>query len=145
MKRKPNDKDPLFPGLQVPGPTDDLRRQVLERATQSMGSKPRRDRWVRLWESKTARLAWAALVLALVVGHLLLPAGGGGSPPRVRLAQDTPPARAGATAGRTDVGYRDELSVIADLPKLSLEGRPMTAPVVLDAASPTPPSKENAS
>jgi hypothetical protein len=142
MTKNPHEQDPLFSGLRVPGPPDGLRRQVLDRATQALGQEPAHDRWARLWESRPARLAWAASILALAVGHLLLPAGASQG---ARLAQGAPPASAPATAVRTDAGQDDELSVIADLPKLSLEGRPMAAPADLDATSPTAQSEENAS
>lgn len=145
MKPEPNGKEPLFPGLEVPGPPDDLRRQVLDRATNAMGAEPRRDPWARLWESRPARLAWAASILALVAGHVLLPTGNGTAPQGTRLARGDSPARVQAKATRTDGDYRDELSAIADLPKLSLEGRPMAAPVDLDGAGRTVPAKENAS
>ena len=75
MNQKPSGNEPLLPGLRVPEPPDDLRRQVLARAGQALGRDPRHDLWARLWENRRARLAWAASVLALVVGHLVAPTG----------------------------------------------------------------------
>ena len=147
MNKKPNGNEPLFPGLRVPEPPEDLRRQVLSRAAEALGKEPRRDLWARLWESRQARLAWAASVLALAVGHLALPAGNGGT------VVETGPASGQPTLARTLPDDQDELSVIADLPRLSFDARPVAASdrtrgeneVDLDGAAPPAPPEENAS
>jgi len=135
MTQKQNGDEPLLPGLRVPEPPADLRRQVLTRAGQALGREPRVDLWARLWESRQARLAWAASVLALVVGHLVTPTGDAGTAAadRSMLAQ----------SGTPDT--HEELADIADLPRLSLDGRPMAAPIDLDGAAPPALPEENAS
>ena len=97
-------------------------------------------RKARLWESRQARLAWAASVLALAVGHLLLPGAERRPAPEVAAA---PGAAVSA----------EELAGIADLPRISLEGRPMAAAVRtrdeseldLDGPADAARSEENAS
>jgi len=125
MNRKPNGNEPLFPGLSVPEPPEDLRRQVLSRATQAQGTGPRRDLWARLWESRQARLAWGASVLALAVCHVVVPVG------------DAGPARQPSTLAWTGSDDHEELTVIADLPRLSFAARPLAAstrtPVEIEA------------
>lgn len=141
MNGKPNGNEPLFPGLKVPKPPEDLRSPVLSRARQAQGTGPRRDLWAQLWESRQARVAWAASILALAVCHLVLP------------VKDAAPAREPSTQARAGVDDHEELSVIADLPRLSFDARPLAAstraPLTtdddLDTAAPPTVSKENAS
>jgi len=125
MNKNPNGNEPLFPGLKVPEPPEDLRRQVLNRATQALGKGPRRDLWALVWESRQARLAWGASFLALAVCHLVVPVG------------ETGPARESSTLARTGSDGHEELAVIGNLPRLSLDTRPMAAstrtPVEIEA------------
>lgn len=134
MNQKPNGNEPLLPGLQVPEPPDDLRRQVLTRAGEALDREPRHDLCTRLWENRQARLAWAASVLALVVGHLVAPTGDG----RAATAEHS-------TLAQTETDAYEELADIADLPRLSLDGRPSAAPIDLDGAAPPALPEENAS
>jgi hypothetical protein len=145
MSRKSSDKDSVFDRLRVPGPPDDLRRRTLDRATRALGGTGReRDGWTRLWESRPARLVWAASVLALTLGHFILPIGGG-SPSNAGSRSAAPaPGPTPMTATR-DAPEPDELAAIADLPKLSLEGRPVTASAESDVDASTVPPEENAS
>jgi hypothetical protein len=115
MNRKPNQNEPLFPGLSVPEPPEDLRPQVLSRTRQALERRPRRDLWARLWESRQARLAWGASVLALAVCHVVVPVG------------DAGPARQPSTLAWTGSDDHEELTVIADLPRLSFDARPLAA------------------
>jgi hypothetical protein len=141
MNEKPNGNEPLFQGLSVPEPPKELRPQVLSRASQAQGKGPRRDPWARLWESRQVRLAWGASVLALVVGHLVIPAG------------DPGPAKQAPMQAQSGFDDHEELAGIADLPRLSFDSRPMAAstriPVEtvddLDPAAPPTVSEENAS
>jgi len=136
-----NGNERLLPGLQVPEPPEDLRRKVLSHAKQALTKEPRRDFWVRIWDSRQARLAWVASVLALAICHLVVPAG------------DAGPAREPSTLARTESDGHEELAEIADLPRLSLDARPIAAStrtpleteVDLDTAAPPAGSKENAS
>jgi hypothetical protein len=125
----------------VPEPPEELRRQVLSRAKQALEQGPRRDLWARIWESRQARLAWGVSVLALAVCHLVVPAGDGES------------AREPSRLARTGSADHEELAVIANLPRLSLDARPIAAAtptpaeaeVDLDTAAPPAVSEENAS
>jgi len=141
MKERPNGKERLFPGLRVPEPPEDLRGQVLSRARQALERGPRHDLWARIWESRPARLAWGASILALVVCHLVVPVGDGG------------PAGEPSTLARTESDDQEELAVIADLPTISLEAKSIAAAsrvleeteADLDPAAPAAESEENAS
>jgi len=141
MNGKPNRNERLFPGLKVPEPPEDLRQQVLSRARQVPERGPRHDLWELIWDSRQARLAWAASVLALAVCHLVIPVGNAG------------PAREPSTLARTGSDDHEELTVIADLPRLSLDAWPIVGstrtPGVseddLDTAAPPAESEENAS
>jgi len=131
----------LFPGLRVPEPPEDLRRQVLSRAKQTLETGPRRDFWERIWESRQARLAWGTAVLALTVCHFVFPLG------------DAGPEREPSTLARTDSDYHEELADIANLPRLVLDARPMAAATRtpeeteadLDTVAPVAVSEENPS
>jgi hypothetical protein len=141
MNSKPRGNEPLFPGLKVPGPPEDLRQQVLSRARQAAESGPRRELWARLWESRPVRLAWGASVLALVVCHVAIPVG------------DARPPKEAPTQAHASVDDHEDLAVIADLPKLSFDGRPSAvstrAPLETDddlgTGAPPTVSEENAS
>jgi hypothetical protein len=141
MNEKPNGNERPFPGLRVPEPPEDLRRQVMSRARQALEIGPRQDLWARIWESRQARLAWGASVLVLAVCHLVVPVG------------DAGPAREPSTLARTGSDDHEELADIVDLPRLSLEARPIAASTRtpgeteadLDTAAPPAVSEENAS
>jgi len=105
----------LFPGLRVPGPPKDLRRQVLNRARQAMENGPRHDFWSRIWENRQVRLAWGVSVLALVVSNLVLPVGDAGPPRRT------------STLVQTEADEHEELAAITNLPKVSLDVLPVFA------------------
>ena len=141
MKGMSNGNGPLFGGLKVPEPPEDLRAQVLSRARQAQESGTHRDLWERLWESRQARVAWGLSVLALAVCHLLLPAGEAG------------PARQPSEQARVETTDHEELAGIVDLPKLSFDARPRAAMARVplendddrDTAAPPATSEENAS
>jgi hypothetical protein len=106
-----------FKGLRVPEPPEGLRRQALSRSKQALKNGARPDIWSRIWESRQARLAWGSSVVALAVCHLLLPAGGD------RRAGE--PSTVAERAGT----YDEELAVIADLPRLTLDARTLAGAV----------------
>ena len=62
----------MFSTLQPPDPQSVLRRRVLVAARAALTDERAPDFWDRLWTSRPARLAWAAAVLGLAVGHLAL-------------------------------------------------------------------------
>jgi hypothetical protein len=74
---------------------------------------PRRDLWTQLWESRQARLLWSVSVLVLAIGHLAVPRGAPG-----RTAE--PPRMA-----RAESDYHEDLADISNLPRLSLDARPI--------------------
>jgi hypothetical protein len=99
----------------VPEPREELRRQVLSRATQAMQSEPRRDFWTRVWESPQVRLAWGASVFVLAVCHVVVPVG------------DVGPTQEPSALARSESDDHEELADIADLPRLYLDARPIAA------------------
>ena len=57
----------------VPRPPDSLRARSLAAAAATMaGSASRPGLWVRMWQTRAARLAWAAAVAGLVLAHVVL-------------------------------------------------------------------------
>ncbi|MEM7248116.1 MAG: hypothetical protein AAF533_22475 [Acidobacteriota bacterium] len=66
--------DSPFGKLRPPGPPDELEARVLAAAQLAL-AQPRPDPWERTWRSSWFRLSWAAVFLALVVGHLAVPDG----------------------------------------------------------------------
>ena len=99
----------LADGLQPPAPPAELRRRALNEARAAMNSDRAADPWLRLWTSRPLRVAWAAVVVGLIVGNLLVGADVGLSPPGPAL-----PAIAAA-------GGSDELSEVAELGRLTAE------------------------
>jgi hypothetical protein len=67
----------LLSGLGPPAPPEVLRAQVLEKAGRQLIEAATPDRWARIWFDRRLRLAWAATVVLLLIGHALagLPAG----------------------------------------------------------------------
>jgi len=63
----------LLERFETPDPPAGLRARSLAAARLAMAQPaPRPDRWTRLWQSRAARLAWAAAVVVLVLGHVAL-------------------------------------------------------------------------
>ena len=84
-------------GTAPPAPPEHLRAAVLAAAERSWDARP--DLWTRLWESAPVRLTWAATVVALAVGNLLL---------------SHPQRRSEAADGRTTGGGPETLARPAD-------------------------------
>lgn len=85
----------------VPGPPATLRDRTLRAATQALDRDAPTDLWTRLWENRTARIAWAACIVALVAAHVAV----------------TPRS---AVAPRI-VQMEDEISELTRLPRLDAE------------------------
>ena len=102
-----------FDGLKVPEPPESLRDQVLSRAREAMEAGPRPDVWSRIWESRTARVAWGTSILALAVGHLAVPQG------------VAAPAAGQPTLARIEPAAQEELADIINLPRISFDALPM--------------------
>lgn len=99
----------LTKGLEPPLPPAWLRDLAIAGATPALARPVPPDPWRRIWESRPARLAWAATVLALVAGNLLLPA------PRPM----TSAARAGLMRA-TDALAIAEVRDVAALPRIEV-------------------------
>ena len=118
--------DPSNPlaGLAPPAAPPELREKVLAAARAALLEPPRRpDVWARLWESRAARLAWAASVLLLLGGHALVPRPHAGRP--------------AALAAR---GADAEIAAIGRLPRLDLDARPLRAEAGPPAPHRVPPA-----
>jgi hypothetical protein len=78
---KPDEQDAvverLLDGLQPSSPPPELRSSVLATARQRMGTETAPDIWSRLWNHSGLRLAWAASVVLLLAGHVLVNTGQG--------------------------------------------------------------------
>ena len=66
------DLDRLLPGLEPPPPPADLRVRTLAAARERMAAAPEPDLWWRIWNNRVLRLAWAAAVVFLVAGHVVV-------------------------------------------------------------------------
>ena len=73
---KPNERDPvaeqLFGGLEPPEPPRRLRGAVLAGARKRLQTGTHADVWSRIWNHPGFRLGWAAAVILLVLGHVLV-------------------------------------------------------------------------
>lgn len=67
----------LLDGLDPPQPPPELRSRVLAAARQRTDSESVPDLWSRLWNHSGLRLAWAASVVLLLAGHVLIESGKG--------------------------------------------------------------------
>jgi hypothetical protein len=84
----------LLDRVEPPPPPDDLEARSLAAARTAMARTPARTvLWTRLWESRAARLAWAAAVAGLVLGHVVL-----SLPNRQAAARPGPPMLLAGTA-----------------------------------------------
>jgi hypothetical protein len=58
-------------GLKPPLPPPELRSKALAAAREQLTAEAVPDVWSRIWNSRGIRLAWAASVMVLLVGHIL--------------------------------------------------------------------------
>lgn len=75
------DERDLFAGLEPPPPPADLRVRALDAARGRMAEADQRDLWSRIWNSRGVRLAWAAAVVFLLAGHVLVSTKSGSAVP----------------------------------------------------------------
>ena len=115
--------DPLA-ALAPPAAPPELRGRVLSAAHAALLEPPiPEDPWNRIWESRAARLAWAAAVLLLLGGNALVP-----------RPLDVRPAPSANVLARFAPGPEAEIAAIGRLPRLDLDARPLRA----EAGSPVP-------
>jgi hypothetical protein len=102
--------DLLPPDLRPPAPPARLRARVLTAARNADTIDSSADLWHRLWSSRPLRVAWAASVVILIIGHLLIGSKGSQAPP----TGPTLPV----TVAVTNAG---ELAEVAELGRLTAE------------------------
>ncbi len=66
------DAEDLLNGLEPPQPPAGLRARALAAARQRMAETPAPDPWSMIWHHGGLRLAWAAAVVLLLAGHVLV-------------------------------------------------------------------------
>ena len=103
------ERDFMSDGLTPPVPPSELRGRVLTAARDAMARGDSPDMWTRIWESRPARLAWAASIGALIFAHLVI----GGS---VSAGPAEPAFPLAAAAGSND-----ELSEIIGLQRMTAD------------------------
>lgn len=78
---KPDERDAvverLMEGLEPPQPPPELRSKALAAARARMSAESTPDIWSRIWNHRGLRLAWAATIVLLVVGHAMVLPGTG--------------------------------------------------------------------
>ena len=62
----------LLPGLEPPPPPGALRVRAVAAARERMAAAPAPDLWWKMWNNRGLRLAWAATVVLLLAGHVLV-------------------------------------------------------------------------
>jgi len=115
-----NGQDP-FDGLRPSALPADLRERVLDAARQAALEPQADSLWDRLFESRSLRVAWGALCLVLVAGHLAL----------------TEPAESRLTEARS-LADAPELRDVLELPRFDGVGFGPN----LFASEPSPPPTE---
>lgn len=106
-----NTPDPireLFAGLVRPQPPDELAGPALAAASRALAEPPANDIWDRIWFSRPLRLAWAATLILLLAGHLMVSLTGVAGP-------DPSPAPIAALGG-----IEPELAQVASVPTINL-------------------------
>lgn len=73
---KPDDRDPIvermIEGLEPPQPPPGLRAKALAAARGRIAAGAAPDVWSRIWSHRGLRIAWAASVVLLLAGHVLV-------------------------------------------------------------------------
>jgi hypothetical protein len=106
----------LLGELETPAPPPALRRLALQAAAEALSREPVPDLWTRLWESRGLRLVWAACVIVLIAGHVLI------SLPPVTPAEVIPVPVTSPLVAAADPELFDE---IGELPRLQLTAQPL--------------------
>jgi hypothetical protein len=95
--------------LAPPEPSPELRARILVAARRAMAGRGEiADPWIRIWRSRPVRLGWAAILVALVLGHVLV---------GVAERSVPAPARVGLVGEATDT----ELAEVVELARLTVE------------------------
>lgn len=95
----------LLDRVELPPPPAELEARSLAAARTAMARTPARtDLWTRMWESRAARLAWAAAVAGLVLGHVAL-----SLPNRPSAARSGPPMLLAGTAPDAELAEATQL------------------------------------
>ena len=125
MTRRPD----RFPGaLEPPEAPPELRRRVIAAARAAADRADAPDRWARIWESRPARLVWAASIGTLIFGHLVI-----GGPAASRSAQTAVPLAAAVEADA-------ELAEIAGLERVTADLPGWEIQIVRDPGQTAPPA-----
>jgi hypothetical protein len=127
----------LLDRVELPPPPADLEARSLAAARTAMARTPvRPDLWTRLWDSRPARLAWAAAVAGLVLGHVVL-----SLPDRPVAARLGPPLLLAGAPPDHELAEATELPRLRSwsLPQLDTTSVPRPAP----PASLTAAEREN--
>jgi len=130
----------LLGNLRLSAPPPELRKKTLDAATEALFTPSTPNLWIRIFESRPLRLAWATTVVGLLLAHALL-----SIPPRPFT-----PFQPGIPLHRASRMADEEIQAIADLPRLDLEVRSLAAIVSAEPASsstddpPTRNHRENA-
>lgn len=95
-----------------------------------MGQADPSDLWTRIWRSRTAHLAWAASVAALLFGHIIIGVGATSGP-----ADTLRPVLAAAA-------MRDELAEVIDVERVTIELPGWEIRVSWDRVETEPPTAE---
>ena len=78
------DKDPAvdrwLDGLEPSPPPAELRSRVIAAARDRMASAEVSDSWSATWHNRGFQLAWAAAVVLLLAGHVVISSGGASTP-----------------------------------------------------------------
>jgi hypothetical protein len=124
--KSPDSVQRLLDRVEPPHPPSDLEARSLAEARAAMARPAvRTDLWTRLWNSRTARLAWAAAVAALVLGHVILSV-----PARVGSARPGAPLYLAGNALDPELAEATELPRLrsGQLPQLDTTIVPRSAP-----------------
>ena len=120
-----------FPELLAPPQAPpELRHRVIAAAREAVDGAQAPDHWMRIWESRPARLAWAASIGALLFGHLVIGGSVSAGP-----AEPAFPLAAAAVSN-------DELSEIIGLQRMTVDLPGWEIPSRI-ADAPTDQSSEN--
>jgi hypothetical protein len=100
----------LMSGKMVPpGPSPELKGRVVATAREAMNRTGEPDVWMWIWESRPARIVWAASIGVLIFCHLAI-----GGPVSARPAKPAIPLAAAA-------GSNDELAEIIGLQRMTVD------------------------